>query len=206
VTHPTRTLIRSAAALLVGALASPLAALAQAHPTAEANSRLSFFAGANGANTGLYNGKNAGITAGADLEVFHLFGLHPAIELRGTYPFSDGSSVALKNAMAGLRLEKRFGPVHPYADFLFGRGELNYQNGGLLSKDGSTYYLQSLSNVWSPGGGAEVDVTRRFALRLDVQLQHYNSPITNSGTEWATSATVGVTYRLRSRGNGYSPR
>lgn len=178
--------------------------MAQAHPTAESASRVSFFGGVTGTETGLYNSQNGGITAGVDVEVFHLFGFHPALEARGTYPIADGNAVAIKNALGGLRLEKRWGPVHPYGDFLFGRAELDYQNGGLLSKDGTTYYIQSLTNVWSPGGGAELDLTRHFAVRLDVQLQHYSSPITQSGSEWSTAGTIGVTYRLTHRGNGYS--
>lgn len=185
--------------MLSAALAAPLAQ-AQANPTAEQPTRLSFFAGATGTHTGLYASRNAGITAGVDIEVYHFFGFHPAIEIRGTYPVADGDSVALKNILGGIRLEKTYARrLHPYGDFLFGRGELDYQNGGLLDRTGSTFYLESLSSVWSPGGGIDLDLTRRFALKLDVQAQRYSSPITHSGSEWATAGTVGVTYRLGSR-------
>jgi len=191
-----RIFLRSTVFLIAAAVASSLEAHAQARPTAERTTRLSVFAGATGTETGLYNGRNAGITAGVDLEVRRFFGLQPAIEVRGSYPVSDGNSVALKNGLGGLRVEKSLGRIHPYGAVFFGRGELNYQNGGLLSKDGSTIYLQSLSNVYSGGGGVDLDLTTHFGVKVDVQMQHYNSPITNSGSEWAKSATIGVVYRL----------
>jgi hypothetical protein len=194
-THPTRLLLRSAAFLLTAVFAVP-GALAQAHPTADRTTRLSVFAGATGTEVGLYTGHNAGVTAGADLEVYHFLGLQPAIEVRGTYPVSGGAVLALRNAMGGLRLEKHYGRIHPYGDFLFGRGEQKYQGGGVINTTGSTIYLQSLSNVYSPGGGAELDLTRHFALKLDAQFQHYNSPVTESGSEWAKAGTIGVTYRI----------
>lgn len=175
-------------------------ASAQARPTADRPTRFSVFAGATGTYTGLYDGRNVGITAGADLELHRFFGFQPAIELRATYPFSDGNSVALKNALGGLRLEKSLGRIHPYGNLLVGRGELNYQNGGLLSKDGSTVYIQSLSNVYDAGGGADLDLTSHFGIKFDVQLQRYGSPITDTGTEWAKAATIGVVYRLRLKG------
>lgn len=199
-TYLTRRLLRFAAFLLAAALAAVPTVRAQAGPTADRPTRLSVFAGINGTYVGMYNGRNAGATAGVDLEIFHFFGFQPAIELRGTYPVSDGSVVALKNGMGGIRLEKHYGRLHPYGDFLFGRGELNYQDGGLLSKDGSTIYLQSLSNVYSPGAGVDIDLTTHFSIKADAQFQHYNSPITTSGSEWATVATGAVVYRFGLRG------
>jgi hypothetical protein len=196
-----RRALLCSAFLWSAALSGP--AGAQARPTAGLGSRISFFGGATGTLTGLYAGRDAGITAGVDVEAFRLFGLHPAVEVRGTYPFWDDGIVNLRNVMGGLRVEKRFGVVHPYGDFLYGRGELNYPGGGLYSRDGTLIYLESLSNVYSPGGGVDVDLTRHFALKVDAQLQHYNSPISSTGSEWAKAGTIGVVYRLGFKGYRY---
>jgi putative salt-induced outer membrane protein YdiY len=73
----------------------------------------------------------------------------------------------------------------------------------LYSRDGTLIYLESLSNVYSPGGGVDVDLTRHFALKVDAQLQHYNSPISSTGSEWAKAGTIGVVYRLGFKGYRY---
>lgn len=185
-----------AATLLLFALVSVSSARAQASPTATQGLQLSVFAGATGTETGLLQGRNLGITAGVDLGFGRFFGLHPAAEIRGTYPIDSGDIVGEQNVLGGLRLDKAYGRFRPYGDFLYGRGELNYQGIGVLNPSGTLFYLQSFSNVMSPGAGVDIDLTPHFAVKADAQFQHYKVPVTTSGTLWSTAVTVGVVYRL----------
>lgn len=175
---------------------------AQSVPTASRGFIPSAFGGITGAYTGLDGSRNLGITAGLDLGFRPFFGLLPSIEVRGTYPVDNGSVVGEEHAEGGLRLQKRFGPVRPYVDFLFGRGELNYQNGGLAVPMQAFRYLQTTSNVLSPGVGFETDITPHVALLLDGQVQIWNVPFDPSGRTanashiYSFPGTIGVVYRF----------
>ena len=104
--------------------------------------------------------------------------------------------------MGGLRVQKRYSRFRPYADILFGRGQLNYQNGGFIVPAQSFRYIQSTSNVLSPGVGFEADVTEHFAVLFDGQLQHWDIPFTPISSSIAQSSiytktgTFGVVYRF----------
>ncbi len=178
------------------------AAAAQSVATASRSFVPSAFAGITGTYTGLYSGRNLGLTAGLDLGFHPFFGLLPSIEVRGTYPIDNGGVVGEEHAEGGLRLQKRLGPARPYVDFLFGRGELNYQNGGLAVPRQAFRYLQTTSNVISPGLGVELDVNPKFALLLDGQYQVWSIPFdpsgltTNTGHIESLSGTLGVVYRF----------
>lgn len=175
---------------------------AQSLPTASRGVVPSAFAGITGTYTGLDGGRNLGLTAGIDIGFRPFFGLLPSIEGRGTYPINNGSVVGEEYAAGGLRLGKRYGSFRPYVDFLFGRGELNYQNGGLAVPQQAFRYVQTTSNVISPGLGFEVDVTEKFAVRFDGQYQFWNVPFDPSGATpnatriHAMPGTIGVVYRL----------
>ncbi len=162
----------------------------------------SAFAGITGTYTGLNGGRNLGITAGLDLGFHPFFGLLPSIEVRGTYPVDNGQIVGEEYAAGGLRVQKRFGPLRPYADFLFGRGELNYQNGGIAEPMQAFRYLQTTTNVISPGLGVEADITPHFALLLDGQFQIWSVPFdpsgrtANAGHIFSFPGTIGVVYRF----------
>ena len=175
---------------------------AQSIPTASRPLVPSAFAGITGTYTGLEKSRNLGITAGLDLGFHPIFGLLPSIEVRGTYPVDNGSVVGEEHAEGGLRVQKRFGPVRPYVDFLFGRGELNYQRGGLAVPMQAFRYVQTTSNVISPGLGFEVDVTPHFALLVDGQFQIWDVPFDPSGQTSNAShihslpGTIGVVYRF----------
>lgn len=194
----------TAAALvaIAAALFAPLAVLAQSTPTASRAFDPSAFLGISGAYTGLNGGRNLGITAGVDLGFHPFFGVLPAIELRGTYPAASGTIAGEESFEGGLRVQKRYHRIRPYADILFGRGQLNYQNGGYIVPAQDFRYLQSTTNVISPGFGFETDITDHFALLLDGQYQHWGVPFTPNGSGTASSAiyskvgTVGVVYRF----------
>ncbi len=175
-------------------LAAP-ALHAQATSTASERLQLSAFAGASGVYTGLNSGRNLSITAGADLTLRRYFHVNPALEVRGTFPVDNGQVDGQRNVLAGLRIAGTFGRLHPYADILFGRGEIKY-NPPLLNQPQTFLFTQSTSNVLSPGVGLEVDLTPHFAFRADAQYQRYDSPIPASGHLYAKPITAALTYRF----------
>ena len=180
------------------ALATPILATpahAQSAPTATRTLRLSVFAGANGTFTGLSGGRNAGLTAGADLSIRPYFSLEPSIEVRGTYPVHDGTIDAQKNILGGLKVAKRFGPFHPYGDILFGRGEIDYQN-GYTDPSGLLRYYKTVSGVLAPGAGVDLDVSPHFSLKADASFPRYATPVTTSGHLFGTSLNGGLVYRF----------
>jgi hypothetical protein len=178
----------------LAAFAQP-AARAQAIPTATQALQLSAFAGGSYVQTGLDNGKNVGVTAGANLGFRPLFSLSPSLAVRGMFPMSEGKIDGLAVALVGAQLERRFGRFHPYGNILFGRGQVNYVQ---LTSD-PTYryvYKTSTSNVLSPGGGIDVDITHFIALKADGQYQKWSSPVTLSGQQYVTAITIGAVYRF----------
>lgn len=194
---PATTRLLAAIGLLLPALAS-----AQSAPTASRTLDPSVFLGGSGVYTGFTGAKNLSVTAGLDLGFRPHFGLSPSVEVRGTYPLDSGQVAGEESVLAGLRIGKRYQHFRPYADFLVGRGELNYEDGGYVVPAQSFRYLQSTTNVLSPGLGTEVDVTPQFALLLDLQLQHWDLPFStgstpaNPGSIYSKVATVGVVYRF----------
>jgi hypothetical protein len=189
--HTLRTLI-----LLFGLVAATHYAAAQAAlPTADAKLHLSAFAGATGTYTGLGNGRNLSFTAGVDLGFLPIRGLEPALEYRGTLALDKGAVDSQQNNLIGLKISRPLWRAHPYIDVLYGRGEIDYappfQVPGKF-----VFYTQSSSNIVSPGGGGELDLTSNIALKLDLQLQRYATPVAASGHIFATATTIGLTYRF----------
>jgi len=159
--------IRTVALTILGlASGRVVPALAQANPAATQSLRLSAFGGVTGTYTGLNGGKNLGITAGADLEFRPLFTLYPSIEVRGTYPIDRGTIDSQKNILGGLKVARPIfgGRFQPYADMLFGRGQINY-GPGYAVPNSPIYYTQSVSNVLSPGIGLDFRVPIDFHSR-----------------------------------------
>ena len=184
-------------ALIVVALSAGqmMSAYGQALPAAVQQLRVSAFAGLTATDTGLASGKNAGITAGVNLGFLPLFRLYPSAELRGNYAFDQGSVDSQKSVLGGLRIAAHLGRIQPYGDFLFGRGEMNYGS-GFQRAHTNIFYTQSSSNVISPGGGADLTLSHRWAMKFDVQLQHWSSPVTPTGHQYATAGTLGISYQF----------
>ena len=179
-------------------------AQAQSSPTASKLLGISTFGGITGTYTGLSGGRNLGITAGVDIGIRSYFGFRPYFEGRGTYPIDSGHIDAQKDALGGLRMERIIRPgLSAYGDFLLGRGEIDYQNGGYPSLSGNYLFLRSTSMVYSPGAGAECRLTKNFSGLVDVQFQHWDTPATPSGGLWATPITIGVRYRIDFNRRGY---
>jgi hypothetical protein len=192
-----RSLCLFALALLIAACAAPRVS-AQALYTATQLESLSVWAGATGTDVNLPDGgRNFGISAGVDLRVWQFHGILPSIEIRGTYPVDKGTIADEENAMVGLKIEHQFGRrFHPYGDFFFGRGAINYQGRGYISPDGFFLYQETYSNILSPGLGVDIDLTHHYAFKADAQLWHQKVPVTASGTLNSIALTVGAIYRF----------
>jgi hypothetical protein len=207
-------LLPAAAALLfcVPAILMPQQAHAQAQVSASQRMTLSAFGGATYTFTGLYSngynsdsayngsgpvqGKSTGITAGVDLRVGHFGHYNPTIEVRGSYPIDTGNIDSTESALAGLKIERPVGAgrIHPYVDFLYGRGELDYHSGGYYTPSNLMISYYTDSNILSPGAGVDFDLTHHLGFKLDAQYQHYNTPAVNSGAIWSLPVTAGVIY------------
>jgi hypothetical protein len=184
--------------LAVWAISDGMRASAQAVPTASAAIHLSAFAGISGNFTGLVLAKNADVTGGIDVGFGPFAGFYPSVEARGLYPVAQGHTVALRNLLGGVRLGRSKGPLHGYGDVLFGRGQLNYLNGGLPNPSRTLLYEQTTGNVLSLGGGCDWDWTQHFGLKGDFQFQRYQTPVTASGNLFSKVFTAAIMYRFGS--------
>jgi hypothetical protein len=188
-------------AITFALLAFTLGAHSQAAPTASRTLELSTFGGFTGNFTGLDGGKNLSIMAGVDLGLPPFFKIYPTAEFRGMYPIHDGTIDSQKNALGGLKFEKHYGHLRAYGDVLFGRGEIDYV-GGYPSPTGNFLYASTTSNVLSPGAGVTYYASDQIAFFADVQFQHYNTPVTSSGSLWSTPVSVGMVYRFNFERHG----
>jgi len=178
-------------------LALSLTAFAQAQGTPAATRQVDFsvFAGVTGIYTGLSQGRNAAITAGVDLNLPEIYRLRPALEVRATYPFDRGSVDAQRGILAGVRVETRYGRLHPYVDFLAGGGQITFVR-PYVRFDSIILSSEGPSTVLSPGAGLRYDLTPRFSLIADAQFQRWNTAASLSGHLFAKPLTLGLTYTL----------
>jgi hypothetical protein len=167
---------------------------AQVGSTATQQLELSAFAGGTGTFTGLEGGKNLDITAGADLTFLGFRMLRPSFEVRGSYPIDKGTISSQKSFLLGPKVEHRFGRLHPYVDFLIGRGEIDYGFGGFAV--GNVLYISSTSTVYSPGGGLDYNFIHQIDLKADVQYEHWDAPVVASGVIHPVAVTLGAVYRF----------
>lgn len=187
-------------ALLLATCCWPWVATAQqAEPTATNVYQLSAFGALTGVYTGIAGGKNLGVSVGVDFALSPYHGMRPTLEVRGLYPIDKGTIVAEKDGLGGLRLDFFLGHrVHPYGDFLFGRGKMNYGSGGYNYNNFT--YIVSTSYVESPGAGFDYDLSNRLAVKVDGQMQRWGSVPTASGTVYSTVGTIGLVYRFGTTG------
>ena len=194
-------------ALLLATISWSWVATAQsAKPTATQVIQLSAFGAASGDYTGLSGGKNLSMTAGFDLALPPLQRLRPVFEMRGTYPIDKGTIVSQKDVLGGLRLDFLLGHrIHPYGDFLFGRGEMNYAPPGykypLNPGPGiqQFYFQVSATYIYSPGAGFDYDLSNHFVIKIDGQVQQWGTGgtvPTASGKLDSTLGSIGLVYRF----------
>jgi hypothetical protein len=173
------------------------------NPTAVQAMQLSAFGGVSGVYTGLGGGKNFSITAGVDLALQPFHGVRPTIEVRGTYPTDRGLVDNQKSGLAGLRVDFLLGHRwHPYGDFLFGRGEMDYTpygypySGPLCGVSYECLFTLTTTNVYSPGAGFDYDMGEHWAIKVDAQLQRWGGTPTPSGDIYSKVGTVALVYRF----------
>jgi Outer membrane protein beta-barrel domain len=195
-----KTAFRALTLLLCFSLTASSLLHAQAIPAASKPFALSAFGGATGTftglGTGLGGGKNLGITAGGDITFKPYHRYYFSGEIRGTYPVDNGNVDSQKNVLFGVKVERYFNNFRPYVDFLYGRDKIVYENGGFPNPAGTLLYLDSVSNVFSGGGGLDFTLTEHFALKIDGQFQHIGTPVTTSGAIYSKPLTIGVVYRF----------
>jgi len=181
--------------LLLATLPWPCVATAQhAKPTATQDIQLSGFSGVSGVYTGLSGSRNLSLTVGADLAMYTWHGMLPTLEFRGTRNLV-GTIVGQKDVLGGLRLDFLMGyRLHPYGDFLFGRGEMNYASPGYLFNN--YRYLVTTTYIYSPGAGFDFDLSDHLAIKVDGQVQRWSHSPTTSGTIYSTIGTIGLVYRF----------
>ena len=182
-------------ALLLATSSWAAAASAQdSHPTAVRPMQLSAFGGVSGVFTGLGGGKNFSITAGGDLALPPYRWVRPVIEIRGTYPTDRGLVDSQKSVLGGLRVDFLLGhKIHPYGDFLYGRGEIDYGYGYPFNGE---FYDLTTTYIDSPGAGFDYDFTDHLAIKVDGQYQRWASAPTPSGDIYTKVGTVGIAYRF----------
>jgi hypothetical protein len=178
------------------------AAYSQDNETVIRPLQLSAFFGGGGTLTGVGGGKNLDMTLGADLMLGNLtyHGFLPGIEVRGSYPFYDGTVDNEENFLAGLKVERHYGKLHPYVDLEFGRGEINYTGDhgkGALNPAGTILYQKTNSNIGALGVGFDYDVLTSFAFKADLQFEDYTTvPVAPTGSSVAKAVRIGVVYRF----------
>jgi hypothetical protein len=164
----------------------------QSIPVATQQMQLSAFSAVTPISTGLGQGNNLTVTAGADIAFVGLSRVRSIVEIRGTYPISGGNVDKQKSFVAGPLIEYTVGRFRPYADFLVGKGAINYLSGGYTF--GSKKYLSSSTVVYSPGVGLDYSITHHFALKADLQYQHWDVPVAASGRINPTVVSLGGKY------------
>ena len=185
-----KVLVRLALSLAISSLTSM--AFGQAAPAGTQQLQLSAFGGLTGTYTGLDGGKNLAITAGGDVEYLGFRRFLPAFELRGTYPIDEGHISSQKSFLLGPKVEYPIGHLHPYADLLFGRGEIDY--GSLGYTFDNIIYLSTNTFIYSPGVGLDYNLTHNLAVKADAQFQHWDTPAVPSGVIHPTALTFGALY------------
>jgi hypothetical protein len=154
--------------------------------------QIAVFGGLTGTFTDLSGGKNLAITAGGDLTFLAFHSFRPSFEIRGTYPIDGGSISSQKNFLLGPKVEYPIGHFHPYADFLLGRGGIDYHSPGYTF--GNVRYISSNTFVYSAGVGVDYNFTHNLLGKADVQFQHWETPAVESGVIHPIAITLGATY------------
>ena len=164
----------------------------QSIPVASQQMQLSAFGAATPMSTGLGQGSNLTVTAGADIAFVGLRRIRSIVEIRGTYPIATGNVDKQKSFGAGPVIEYTVGRFRPYVDFLIGKGAISYLSGGYIF--GSEKYISSSTVVYSPGVGLDYSITHHFELKADLQYQHWDVPVVASGRINPTVVSVGGKY------------
>ena len=174
--------------LLVFCVTLPSVAYTQAVSTANNTTSLSVFAGVSRVSTD-YNAQEYGFTVGGDVtHHFHL--LDGSLEAR--YTRATGAPVSESSFAGGIKAGKQYRAFHPYLDFLIGQGTITFIHPIIFP---SGPYAGDNSVIYVAGAGLDYDITPRFALKFDGQIQSWK--LGNANSRLTPSAiTVGIVYRI----------
>jgi opacity protein-like surface antigen len=169
-------------AVLLGILlAATRVASAQALLTAQRGTEIAPFAQFTLVGPDWGQSNNFGYTAGIDYTHFIRSSIvQPSLEFR--YTSANGLTVNERSYAGGLRLQTTVHGIHPYATFLVGHGNIDFNY--LLANNN---YHGDNSFIYCLGGGAEFNVTPVWKLRLDLSSQQWNT-----GSETLSPLTIGV--------------
>ncbi len=156
-------------------------AAGQALPTAKKSAAVIIFGGISRVSPEYGPNTNYGAMFGADFTRYTRWA-DPSVEIR--YTDSSGSTVGESTLEGGFKIEKEFGRLRPYGDFLFGYGSIVFQH-PVIYPTGP--YSSDNSFVYGGGGGVDYKIKPNFALKLDVQTQSWKL-----GTEAASFSPVAV--------------
>ncbi len=172
------------AALVVFFLGSGiLCGWSQAVRTASKSADVSVFAGFGDADPAYGPDRATGGMFGANYTRYLHIPVEPSLEFRAN--FLSNTYVSEHTYLAGVRAAVPLHSLRPYVDFLVGPGTIHFPQ--------NFSYVSDNSTVYSYGGGLDVPVYRNFALKLDVQGQHWN---TGEFVYTPTLGTIGVVYTI----------
>jgi hypothetical protein len=187
----------TAACIFSFSLLNP-SAWSQAMATASKGAEISGFGAFMGGDPDFGGRSYKGMAAGVDYTFFPRSRFAPSVEARGTELLAD--DITEKAVMIGPRVQMDFRRrFHPYADFLYGGGEVLFHPYLYYSGLG---YTGDRSRVYSYGGGINIDVARHVGVKFDVQGQNWNfgkSLLAGPDGEFTLTPLVisaGVTYTI----------
>ncbi|MEK6397478.1 MAG: outer membrane beta-barrel protein [Terriglobus sp.] len=190
-------------------LVSALSAFGQApSPTASQGMHLNVFGVGSYVKPAFQNARDGfGFSVGGSLG-FTVPGLHhiePALEGRYSYARSASAPYIVPQAVSesvpsvGIRVTWHASRFHPYGNLLIGPGTIRFLGPVLIAPN----YTQNNSLVWTYGGGLDYDLTRSWAVRAEVQGEHWKLSSTDPAFH-PLRAGVGVRYQFHFR-NRFGP-
>jgi hypothetical protein len=185
---------------LVGLLSlAPAGAFAQASKTADRSAEFDAFGGFTYQNDSYYSPTNLGGTLGGDYTQFikRYHGLiTPSFQIRGT--LTPGSNDSEKTIEGGLKLATTYKRLHPYGDFLFGNGIINFPRPAGLAAT-ATYRSHDSSFIYVYGGGLTYDIKPHWSAMVDFQQQYWdfgNALHAPPDRFYPQAITFGVVYHI----------
>ena len=176
--------------IVLGFTLAPRSAQAQAQATAVRTIGLSVFGAVTALNPKYgISRRELGYTAGGDI-TYHLRLLDVSFEAR--YTAATGFSADETTFGGGFKFERAFGRFHPYLDFLVESGKIKFDHPEIY---GSPTYTHDNSLVYDLGGGLDYDLTRSFALKVEVQGQRWRLGAERPAFN-PYNGSVGVVYRI----------
>ena len=158
-------------------------ACAQASTAASKAAAVSVFAGLDVSDPAYGPNRDTGVSLGANYTRYLRFPVQPSVEVRAN--FSNGTYANERSYLFGVRALVPVGRFEPYVDFLLGPGTIHFPRNVGYTGDNST--------VYNYGGGIDVPLSSRFALKLDLQAQHWN---TGEFRFTPVLGTVGISYHI----------